>query len=298
MATNSLHIGAKVVATLIVGGVAIYHFGSPFVAETSKIDAQARKVQDEVTKIRLEAKSYDQKWEKKMAEKESALKADFPEELNSAHVLNYLMTNFEESKPKRIVFQAVNHQLGSATEFKIKLGKKSVSPRHSKYKIRARIYQDTVVPYLEHIEKYPGLYSLEGFNLNTPSLHDPLLEMELQLGFYLQPKEWEVKKTRVVGSDSAVPLEPGEDQNWFSLLAVKSSRGKVERGPAVDSYAGNGDRNPQFKVQQIMGDGIIVNESLFEVGDSVKGWKLVRIDAATKSAIFKNGDVTRRMTVP
>jgi hypothetical protein len=281
----------KILVAAVAGLFAAYQVISPFMKETDRMRAESAKIGTEIQQLKADLSSYDEVWEKKMAAKEAQMQKKIPDVINSASVLDYFLTRFDSAHPNRIFFTSVTHQPGVAAEIKVKGVKgNNLNPRLSRYKIISKVAQDTVVSYLDHIEKYEGMCGIENFALNLPKKGGgPLIDMEATIGFYLSPKDW-VPPDKLGEDAGNVSLERGEEQNWFQIFSADGNRTVANSGDGYEKY-------PRFKVDQIVGESIVVLEQLYEEGDFVQGWKVMRIEEDRKSVILKKGGITRRLSI-
>jgi hypothetical protein len=284
----------KLILALAVAAAAAYKFLDPYFAETNRMREEIKKTELTIRELKDNAMAFSPEWEKKMVEKETRLQKEVPDIMDSALVLDYFLTKFEEKNRGKIQFMSVTHQSG-VSDIKMTVDKTKVSPRISRYKIKALVMQNAVVPYLEHSQKFSGLLTLEGFNLIVPATGGPLLEMEAVLAFYLMPKEWVPPEKLLEQNEPVVALSALDEQSWFSIFSSKS-KAPVTPERAVPQTPV--EQYPKFKVDQIVGEGIVVDEILYEEGDTIQGWKVLHIQEDGKSVLLKKGPVTRRVEAP
>lgn len=286
--------GKLIFALIAVGGVML-RLGMPYLDETDTMHAEIEKISKENQQIKLDTQSYDSSWSKTMAEKEKKLSEALPETMNSGAVLEYFLNQFEKKHIGKIEFTSVNHQSAIATDIKVPGGKSKISPRLSRYKIKARVLQDTVVSYLEHLENYPGLITLENLSLSLqPKSTGPFLEMEAAIGLFLMPTEWTKPEKLSAEPPTLEGLSKQEEQTWFQIFS--SNENSPDR--KVSSTENPYENNPRFKIDQVVGNGIVVNERLYEEGDLIKGWRILKVDPVQNSVVFKKGDMTRKVIIP
>lgn len=279
---------------LLIGGLLafIYTYGLPYLKETGRINSQAIKIQKELTGLKQRAADYGANWDKEMSAKEKKIREQLPDTVNSAANLDYLVKEFEKENPKKVNFISASYQASTASEFKIKEKKETISPRVSRYKIRTQMEQERVIPYLEHLERFATLHHLENVGVNLTKSGDFPLEMEVVIAAYLAPKNWVTEEVLTAEDKNSVPVDPNQWQNWFQegATTAKKSREISQVNPDAGVI--------RFKIQQLMGNGIVVDENLYEEGDWVKGWRVLKVDNLKRSVILQQGDIKRRVSIP
>jgi len=264
---------------------ALYRLGSPFLKETQKMAAAAEKIEKAVVAVRQEAAMYGLGWEKTMGGRETLVMQRLPDTLRSSEVLKYFLTDFETQHAGKVAFTSVNHQKAQESEFKSGEGGKAARARAIRYKIRADLSQDKVVPYFEHIERYPGLVNNAGFSFRVGDAKSSALEMELNLDLFLTPKAWVPKEVREKEEEPAV-AEGASSKRWTEIFASPAN------GRGIASQSG---RVPAF--QKIVGGNVVADESLYEEGDSINGWKILKIDKRKNTVTLKWGNVKKEVRV-
>lgn len=293
MTTLGKTSNAKLILALVAVIGAFFRLAVPFVDETSQKKSEIISLKKQNEEIKNQAQSYDSAWDKVMTEKETRMNIALPDSMNSGQVLDYFLNRFEKEHPDKIRFVSVNHQATVATDVKMGTGKNKTSPQVSKYKVKALVLQDTVVPYIEHIEKFSGTQAVESFSLAQQAKGGPLLEMEVTLALYLSPKEWVASEKRAAEFPVLEGLSKADEQNWFQIYSSQKEKG----GRQVTSFSDPYETTPKFKIAQIVGKGIVVGEKIYEEGDTVHGWKILQVNGTESSVTLKRGDMTRRVSV-
>jgi len=264
--------------------IALYRLGSPFLKETTDMVAEAERLEKSIVAVRQEAAMYGLGWEKTMGGREIIAAAKLPDTLQSSEVLKYFLTDFEAQSPGRVVFNSVNHQKAQSSDFKSGEGNQAVRARAIRYKFRADFMQDKLVPYFEHLERYPGLVHNTGFSFTVADSKSSTLEMELNLDFFLTPKEWLPKEKREPEEAAGTEVTPAK--NWTQIF-VSNGEGRT--------VASNSHKLPRF--ERIVGGNVVSEESLYEEGDTIRGWKIVKIDKRKKLVTLKYGNVKKEVKV-
>lgn len=275
---------------LIAAGVlviALYRLGSPYLEHTKEIQAEAEKAGVVINALKQEAAMFGQGWENTMTKREEEVNRKFPDSLNSSDVLNYFLSKFEQAHPGRAWFLAVNYQRATNSDFKTGTGSSTVAARSIRYKITAELGQEVVVPFIEHIEKYSGLFRSENYGFSVSPTRGNALQMELALEFFLTPKEW-VPPGVLVADMEPEEEEKGQKKTWQQIFVSNPNA----RGPA-----GKPAPAKLPVVEKIIGTSVVVNENLYEEGDSVGGWKVDKVSPSTRKVIFKWGSVTKEVSV-
>ena len=272
-----------------------YEFAIPFLGETARLKNEAFKLHMELKGIKEKAATFGTNWEKQMATKENKINEQLPDTVNSSSILNYLLNQFESENTAKVRFLSSSHQLSTATEFKIKGKGGNISPRVSRYKLHTSMKQDRVVPYLEHIEHLSATHTLE--NLNLSASKDPIypLEMEVLVGVYLSPIEWKPGNKLLSEISTSSSSEEGKWENWF--LGNPRKGGKDARRELAEDDESGEKLQVHFKIKQIIGRSIVVNESIYEEGESIQGWRIFKVDGWNRSVTFKSGNQIRRIIV-
>ena len=279
----------KNIRMLLVAGavllLAVYRLGSPFLKETEEMRVEAQEIEQNIIAVRQEAAMYGLGWEKTMGGREKTVMERLPDGLRSSDVLKYFLTDFEQRSPGRALFTSVNHQRVIESEFKSGEGKHAVRARAIRYKFKANLTQDRIVPYFEHLEKYPGLFHHGGYSLAVDGVKSQALEMELNLDLFLTPKEWVPSEKR----------NPEEDALEDSRLANKTWKEIFVSNSGGRSLASPLGKLPKF--ERIVGGNVVAEESLYEEGDLVSGWKILKIDQRKKTVLLKSGKVTKEVKI-
>lgn len=266
--------------------VALYRLGAPYLQETKDMAIEADKIEKSIVAVRQEAAMYGLGWEKTMGGREAIAMTKLPDNLRSSEVLKYFLTDFEAQHPGRVIFNSVNHQKMQSSEFKSGEGNKAASARAIRYKIRADFMQDNLVPYFEYIEKYPGLFHNTGFSFSVTDTKSATLEMELNLDLFLSPKEWLPPEKREPEEELASSKDGQPAKRWTEIF-VSHGEGR--------GIASKSQRIPRF--EKIVGGNAVSEESLYEEGDTILGWKILKIDSRKKVVTLKFGNVKKEVKV-
>ncbi len=286
----------------------LYQIAGPYLQTTSKMKTEAAKIDTEIVSIRTDSDLHTKKWLTDMEAKEKAASLALPDEIALHDVLAYFVTSFESAHPG-IRFASVLPQTPTNTTIVTEPKAPPIKLRAEILTIRAKIPPDLLFPYLEHIEAYPGLYHVGNISLanveEDKKAGGGSLTMDLALYLYLTPKELLATATKGKGNgeESREPSAdiPNKDnkENWFevntlnpspppaaaSLVPEKEALTPAKPEPlkkTVMLY-----KKPTFRVKQIMGGSVVVGDDLFEVGDSIQGWKVEKIDAKRGTVLLK-----------
>ena len=290
---------------LIIATAAIlfagYRIGVPWIEQTNDMRRELQKINQDISDIRLEASQYDKAWEEKMKSIEETVRTQLPDSVNSSDVLDYFLARFEKSNTGHVGFISVSQGPPTMANFVGQNASVGI-PRIVKYHFEAQMNQNQVVPYLEHIEKFVGLLRLADFSFNVDTFATAGLKMEMNLEFYLAPKEWALPDPLLAKNLHEEPEKEKEGNNekpqlWqqiFLSAPVKES----ERNPAGATQKTTKElpKIPQF--DRLVGDSIVSNESLYEEGDKIEGWRIKSIDSKARTITLQSGEFTRTVAVP
>ena len=295
-------------------GIGLYRLGAPYLEETGKMEEEAIKLGKEVQQVRLDAAQFDKAWEKKIEDTGRKVKARLPDKINSSEVLDYFVTQFDRQHPGTIAFQSATQSSLSSVSFGI-AGSPNTQPRAARYRFEANMHQTMLIPYVEHMEKYNGLFKLNDFvfEVNTEKNQADSLHANLFFEFYLAPIDWvpedrlaEMKKLEKskTGAVATKEAEDTQEDNTFRQVFVSTPNApaSVPRAPAevthrLSSGGGGGGGGKLPKLEKIVGTSVISDENIFEEGDSIGSWKIIRVDSRAKSVTLKNGSTTKTVVV-
>lgn len=277
---------------------ALYRLGSPFLEETDEMKKELDKIKQEVIEVKLEAAQYDKAWEKKMTEIDTKVQALLPDDLNSSDVLDYFLARFERQNTGHIWFLAVTQAGIQTVNFNSGNNQAGSNPRAAKYRFEANLDQTKVVTYIEHIEKYAGLFRLSDFTFYVTKEARDALKMEMSLEFYLSPKEWK-KADALADQDDDGDVPEDQPAPWRQVFLSSPTEAKPQvvqaRKPASHLRRGGAKRLPIF--EKMVGDAVIADETMYEEGDQVGGWKIMQINPKAKTVTLRSGDVTKTVMV-
>jgi len=268
--------------------VALYRLGGPFLEGTKQMAAEEEKLVREIRELKDTAAMYTDSWEQKMKEREEKSKTRLPDAIDSSGVLDYFLAKFEQGNVGHVSFTSVSQQQVASTNFKAG----TAAARAVRYKIESQMNQDRVVPYIEHIERYPSLFRVDSFNiLVSPEVAG--LKMDLTLEFYVAPREWGGALEPIVASkEEKVPGAPSKPKAWQQIF-LSSFGGKADRKPAFSGRKAG--KVPVFS--SILGTSVISNEGLYEEGDKVNGWRILQIDSKERTVKLSNGVSVKTVVV-
>lgn len=295
-------------AFLAIGvfGIGAYRLGAPFIEETDQMNKEAEKLGKEIQQVRLDAAQYDKAWEKKIEDADRKVKARLPDKTNSSEVLDYFVTQFDKEHPGTIAFQSATQSAVTPVSFGLP-GSANTQPRAARYRFEANMHQTMLIPYMEHMEKYNGLYRLNDFVFEVPQGNGQAdtLKAQLFFEFYLAPLDWvpaeklaEAKKE----TKGAAPEEPAAETDPNQFRGVFVSQPVDTKPPPTQNVAKIAPRSTASvakmpKFERIVGTSVVHDENIYEEGDSVGSWKIIRVDPTSKSVTLKNGSTTRTVTV-
>ncbi|MBI4404246.1 MAG: hypothetical protein HY537_08800 [Deltaproteobacteria bacterium] len=297
----------KKIISLIIVQVVLWLFWQvafPFLKRTGEIKAEAAKLDKEIKEIQLDLKTYTSDWDVEMKNREDRLLHEIPNTLDSGEVLRYFVSEYEEKNPS-VRFLSVLPQSLATSGVGADPEKPDVKARFARYVVAAQMPQNLIITYLQHIDKYAGAFLYDSFELNIIDSNKGLLRANVTYDLYVGPKEWMMptgapSPTRVVAAE--LPTSSKSNSNWFGALSnsehekdkrVGSSVSEVRETGSQDSY----ERSPRFKISHIIGESIVINESLFEEGDFVGGWKIARVDQVAKTVLLRKGEQNYKVTV-
>ena len=281
-----------ILVALGVLALAIFRLLNPYMKETRSMRQELARVTQEMNDARNEEAQYSPKWEEQMTQKERALQERLPDRLNAGEVLGYFLNDFEEENQGRVLFLSVIYQPPTSVDFKSPSAGDTAVARSARYKIKAEIGQERLVPYLEHVENYPGLFRMESMTFSAPKGHTDRLQMESTLEFYLAPKEW--ANVELAGNlKKPKPQEPEPDiaePTWHEIFVIAPPSGKKR-----NLAANRPQPAPHFS--QLLGQSVVFDESLYEEGDTVNGWKILLIDPKRKLVTLRRGAAIEKVKV-
>jgi len=290
-----------------VFGVGLYRLGGPFLEETEVMNKEVDKLAKEIQQVRLDAAQYDKSWEKKIEEADRKVKARLPDKINSSEVLDYFVTQFDKQHPGTIAFQSATQSNTSPVSFGTP-GGANTQPRAARYRFEAQMHQTMLIPYVEHMEKYNGLFRVNDFQFEVSQAHNAgdTLKANLFFEFYLAPLDWvprerlaELKKEAAKAPESTTASDAeGTIFRQVFASAPSTNHPSAPRAPAaaVTSLAPRSERKlPKFS--KMIGTSVVSNESIFEEGDTIGPWKILRVDPRTKSVTLKSGSTVKTVVV-
>ncbi len=292
---------------IAVFGIGLYRLGAPYLEETGKMDEEAVKLGKEIQQVRLDAAQYDKAWEKKIEDTERKVKARLPDQINSSEVLDYFVTQFDKQHPGTIAFESATQSALAPVSFGL-TGSPNSQPRAARYRFEANMHQTMLIPYVEHMEKYNGLFRINDFAFEVPQQKGQAdsIHANLFFEFYLAPVDWipddklaEAKKTTKGEAGAKPNPETTPEEDTFRQVFVSApTTAAAPRAPAEVSHvraSGGGARLP--KLEKIVGTSVISDENIFEEGDSIGPWTIIRVDTRAKSVTLKNGSSTKTVVV-
>ncbi len=286
-----------VVIAAVVTLIGLYRLGSPFMEETEAMEKESAKFAAEITSVRDELAQYAKGWEDKMAKLEQHVKEQLPDNINSSDILDYFVSKFEAGNAGHAWFLAVSQ--APTTTFALNLAKADMkeAPRVARYKFEAQLTQERVVQYIEHIEKFAGLFMVNDYSFYVAKeTANGGLKMDMNVSFFLAPKEWagpEETKKKGPDEDDEEAEKPHQWRQIF-LSSVLDNAVKAKRKPA---FTGGSTAKKLPDISKIVGRAIVSDENLFEEGDKVGGWTVLGIDSATGTVTLKYGDTIKKVVV-
>lgn len=269
-------------AAFVVMLFAVYRLGMPYLESTKEINTEIEKIEKQIQGVRNEAAMFGKGWEDTMKRREADVALRLPDILKSSEVLTYFLSNFEQAVPGRVWFKSVDYQKAALSDFKLGTGGKAQRARSVRYKMKGELSQEVLVPFVQHSEKYPGLFRIDTFKFDVSKERRNALEMEISFEFYLTPREWVPP-----GALIADQTPDGDERKIWKALFVSN------QGRSVAS--GSPTRFPAL--ERIVGQSVVANENLYEEGDSISGWKVMRIDSRNKRVTLRWGSVLREVEV-
>lgn len=263
---------------VIIFYVAAFRLTSSYREETKALREEIEKLDSNMTEHRSQMAIYGPEWAKEVEKSELELKETLPDEQDSAGVLEFFVTDFEKTSQGRAVFTSVTNQTPVHVEYKIGDSVKPARVRVARYKLKAEMEPELVVPYLQHLQEYPSLFRINTFVFSVKGKGN-LLDMDLGLEFYLSPAEWVADKQKVI-EEKESPIRP-----WRQVFVSSGRR-----------PAGTTGKLPT--ITRIVGGNVIINENLYEEGDVVNGWKIHSISGTKKTVILRSGSITKEVPVP
>ena len=243
--------------------------------------------------------------EKKIEDADRKVKARLPDKTNSSEVLDYFVTQFDREHPGTIAFQSATQSAVTPVSFGM-AGSVSTQPRAARYRFEASMHQTMLIPYMEHMEKYNGLYRLNDFTFEVPQGNGQAdtLKANLFFEFYLAPFDWvppdklaEAKKETKPGTVEEPPVEtdPNQFRGVFVSQPVENKPPPQQTVARIGRSTASVAKVPKF--ERIVGTSVVHDENIFEEGDSVGVWKIMRVDPRSKSVTLKNGSTTKTVVV-
>lgn len=266
--------------------IALYRVGTPYMEHTAELQKEAEKLEKKISEVAKERFMYGKGWEDNMARQEAELATRLPDTINASEILNYFINEFEKKNVGKAWFLSVNHQRATNSEFRHGKGNRAPRARVARFKIKSELSQDKVVAYIDHIEGYAGLVRMENYGFSVAKERAGALEVDLALDFFLTPKEW-VPKSVLAEIEEEESAGPEQQKSWKEIFVSTGERGLAHTGAP--------GKLPPFT--KIVGRSVVANESLFEEGDTIAGWKIQSIDGGTKRVILKWGTVTKEVSV-
>lgn len=301
-------LSKNIFIAVTVFGVGLYRLGAPFLEETETMRVEGDKLAKEIQQVRLDAAQYDKTWERKIEDADRKVKARLPDKINSSEVLDYFVTQFDKQHPGTIAFQSATQSAITPVSFG-QPGAASTQPRAARYQIEEQMHQTMLIPYVEHVEKYNGLYRVNNFTFEVPQGvgQGDTLKAALFFEFYLAPLDWvppdklaEIKQEEK-GKDGAPASASDSDGNLFrQVFASAPTAPQAPRAPAAASplLGGSTHRAPKIpKIEKIVGTSIVSDESIFEEGDMLGSWRILRVDTRTRSVTLKSGSTVKTVVV-
>ncbi len=304
-------LSKNVFIAVAVFGVGLYRLGAPFLEETDFMRKEGEKLASEIQQVRLDAAQYDKTWEKKIEDADRKVKARLPDKINSSEVLDYFVTQFDKQHPGTIAFQSATQSPITPVSFG-QPGGANTQPRAARYRFEAQMHQTMLIPYVEHIEKYNGLYRVNDFTFEVPqgNSQGDTLKASLFFEFYLAPLDWvppdklaEIKKEEkekgAADPAAASDTEGSLFRQVFVSAPTAPQQAQAPRLPAAASpLLGQTVKIPKLpKIEKIVGTSIVSDENIFEEGDQLGSWKIMRVDPRTKSVTLKSGSTVKTMVV-
>ncbi len=292
---------------LFLFGPPLLHAGysvvSPFFEKTSEMKGEVDRLETKLKQIRTDSAAYSQNWQSEMARKEEQMAANIPNQLSPRDVMSYFATRFEKEHPQ-IEFSTLIPQPVTTSNLQADPETPSIKARLMRFQIRAKLPSSLLFTYLDHIEKYPGVFTLQELTLNSggDGKRGESLSMDVGLDFYLTPKEWLPK---IDGQEtvlaSTLNRTPASTQlstfDWFEAAATEPQKPlsnedenlleKPKRQAVVPP--------PRLMLVKFVGGSIVVGDDLIEEGDWIKGWQVTSIDAREKTVSLKRGMLSKTL---
>lgn len=272
-----------------------YQVAAPYMAETKKMNSEALKLQNQIRQVQNDAILYSEDWEKKTEEKERELASILPDQITPSEVSRYFATNFEREYPGVQFTSLVPAPAGQST-ISADRENQNVKARVSKVQIKAKMPPDQLLNYLEYAEKYPGFSKVSEVNFTASGeSKKSTLDVEVSVDLFLVPKEWVRKeldkKSQTVERTTAAATTSVSGTNWFEVGTMGKStiEGKVEETELAPP------KPPKFRVTQFVGSSIVVGDDLFEVGDQISGWRIVKVDPESRTVTIQFGKYSHKV---
>lgn len=280
----------------------LYRMGTPYMEETDDMKKEADKIAKQVTDIRDEAAQYGKGWQDRMDKIEKDVKAQLPDSLDSGAVLEYFLARFEKEHPGAVTFLSVSTQAISYMPMKSGREGDKEPPRTQRYKLEARMAQDQVVPYIQHMESYSGLFMITDFTFHLEKEFVGALKMEMALIFFLSPKEWITTDPKVAAKDDDddddEDLKPkGWTQVFLPALAEPGRPAAASSSSREPAHARRAFVHKVPTPDRLVGGSVVIDESLYEEGDKVGPWTITRVDQAAHKVTFKAGSTIKTVSV-
>jgi len=304
-------LSKNIFIAVAVFGVGLYRLGAPFLEETNAMKAESEKLAKEIQQVRLDAAQYDKTWEKKIEDADRKVKARLPDKINSSEVLDYFVTQFDKQHPGTIAFQSATQSSITPVSFGDK-GSANTQPRAARYQFEALMHQTMLIPYVEHIEKYNGLYRVNNFtfDVSQDKSQADTLKAALFFEFYLAPIDWvppdkmaEIKKEEKNKANEPASASDADGALFRQVFVSAPAEVRQQQAPRAPAAAnpltgGSAPRLPKIpKIDKIVGTSVVSDESIFEEGDMLGNWRILRVDSRTKSVTLKVGSTVKTVVV-
>jgi len=277
---------------------------SPYLEETKQMGLELEKLDKAVQQIKADGEAFSGDWQKNLMQREKEALSLVPDVISTSDVLRYFSTDFAR-KNQGIQFSTLLPQSVGISNIKVDEEDPNIRVRVSRLQIKAITNPEVLLAYVEHLEKYPGSFRLSELAMNSvgTTKADAKVDLSILVEMFLSPKEWlpkDLKDGSSIDPKRDVAAIEGSQKNydWFqvsSLEVAKEPTAEVAQPEAeeveikvtkplirrIEKPVPHSP--PNFKIARFIGDSIVVDERLYEVGDQVNGWSLVSIVGSTRS---------------
>ncbi len=301
---------------LVIVGIAIlfglYQLASPFLEETSRMEEESKKLGEQIDSIQKDSAFFSKTWEEEIVAKEKELNLTFPEKISTQSIIRYFGTDFEKTHAG-VSFTNLLPASPSVANIKVDPENPNIKPRVVKTQIKAFLPPQMLLEYLEYVEKYPGVWDISDFTaLSVSNGKKSVISMDVSLDLYMQPKDWVKKEDptkkldnnkedkRELAGDTS-DASPNQTMAWFETEDLKEKPVDEEAEKKLETKEPPKPVKlppPAFTIKQFMGTGIVVGDDLYEEGDAVEGWRVIKINKIEKFVILKKSTTAYKVVIP